>query len=92
MLSVVANSAVVEVWTITPALMEIMPTTVQNVILERLQAKKKVKVHQFDESQQDMTEKMKKVYAAQQEAKQRYATNQFRYEYTGAFVKEHRLT
>ena len=92
MLSVVANSAVVEVWTITPALMEIMPTTVQNVILERLQAKKKVKVHQFDESQQDMTEKMKKVYAAQQEAKQRYATNQFRYEYTGAFVREHRLT
>ena len=50
MLSVVANSAVVEVWTITPALMEIMPTTVQNVILERLQAKKKIKVHQFDES------------------------------------------
>ena len=75
MLSVVANSAVVEVWTITPALMEIMPTTVQNVILERLQAKKKIKVHQFDESQQDMTEKMKKVQAAQQEAQQRYATN-----------------
>ena len=74
MLSVVANSAVVEVWTITPALMEIMPTTVQNVILQRLQAKKKVKVHQFDEKTQDMSEKMKKVIAAQKEAQQMYAT------------------
>ena len=49
MLSIVADSAEVEVWLITPALMEIMPTAVQQVVLERLQEKQLVKIHNVDE-------------------------------------------
>ena len=44
-------------WLITPALMEIMPSHVQNVVLERLQKQQEVFMHKKDEAE-ELTEQM----------------------------------
>ena len=54
LLSVVANSASVEIWEIDDDILSLLPYAIKQLVLNRLQAKQKVKIHKPKRTQLDL--------------------------------------